>query len=178
MMSMATTPSTTTLPAPPILNKLTVGVGDMIVSADPTIEIVTFSLGSCIGLTIWDPVTHAGGLLHLMLPSSRSNPDKGRQQPAMFADTGIPRLFRSVYDLGGAKKRLIVKMAGGSACFPTQPWLDIGQQNLAAVRKLFWKNNVLIDGQHIRENLSRTMRLNLATGKTTIENAKLGKIEI
>lgn len=52
------------------MNKRIVGVGDMIVSNDPEDIIVTYALGSCLGVVIYDPVANVGGMLHAMLPDS------------------------------------------------------------------------------------------------------------
>src|SRR3954471_7007169 len=80
--------------------RVVVGVGDMSVSNNPSITLSTYALGSCIGVAVYDPGVKVGGLLHLMLPDSSISPAKATAQPAMFADTGLPLLFRS---LGGFK---------------------------------------------------------------------------
>ena len=93
---------------------IVVGVADMQASNDPERTLITYSLGSCIGISIYDPVARAGGLLHFMLPESSLDPDKAASRPFMFADTGIPRLFKVVYALGGEKRRMRVIVVGGS----------------------------------------------------------------
>ena len=72
--------------------KLVVGVADMKVSNNPEDSIITYSLGSCIGLIVWDPEAKVGGLLHYMLPDSNLDKQKAALNPAMFADSGIPAL--------------------------------------------------------------------------------------
>ena len=95
--------------APP-RKTLVVGVADMVVSNDSSAEIVTYSLGSCLGVTIYDPVKKIGGLLHLMLPDSKIDAAKAASMPYMFVDTGLPRLFHAAYNLGptaaGSRSRL------------------------------------------------------------------------
>ena len=75
----------------------------MISCNDAGADLVTHSLGSCIGVTAYDPVRKVGGLLHLMLPDSSIDATKAAKHPFMFADTGLPRLFHAVYALGGEK---------------------------------------------------------------------------
>ncbi len=70
-------------------SRITVGVGDVAVSNQPGAEIVTFSLGSCVGVLVHDPVAKVAGLLHLMLPDSTLNQARAQKQPAVFADTGV-----------------------------------------------------------------------------------------
>src|SRR5579871_3840087 len=96
------------------MTPLVVGVGDCKVSKDIDSTIVTYALGSCIAVMIHDPVAKVGGLLHFMLPESDMHGNKSHLSPFMFADTGIPRLFRSAYEVGAHKKRLVVTAAGGA----------------------------------------------------------------
>lgn len=156
----------------------TVDIADFKVSADPRVELITYSLGSCIGVSIWDPKVQVGGLLHFMLPDSKISPAKARQKPAMFADIAIPLLFRSAYELGAIKSRMVVKIAGGAKFFDTGPSMDVGKHNYVTLRKIFWRNGVLIEGEHIGDHISRTMRLDIATGQVTVENQKMGRIAI
>ncbi len=139
--------------------------------------LVTYSLGSCIGVAIWDPITHVGGMLHYMLPDSSIAPEKAEKNPAMFADTGLPLLFKSAYKLGAEKKRLVVKAAGGSQLLDDSGTFNIGKRNYLILRKIFWKNGVMINGEHIGGSISRTLRLNLQTGIVTVRT-KEGEVEI
>ncbi len=94
--------------------KQIVGVADMKVSNNPTDNVITYSLGSCIGLVIYDPVARAGGILHYMLPESAIDKEKASRKPFMFADTGIPRLFKAAYAMGAKKPRIKIFVAGGA----------------------------------------------------------------
>jgi len=108
---------TTTLikPAKPdTQGRIVVGVSDLAVSNDPDTLLITHALGSCIGVTVYDPVSKISGMLHFMLPSSKTSAEKAAEKPAMFGDTGIPLLFKSVYELGANKDRLVVCAAGGA----------------------------------------------------------------
>lgn len=147
-----------------------VDIADFQVSADSAAELVTYSLGSCIGVSIWDPEARVGGMLHYMLPQSTISPEKARTNPAMFADTGIPMLFRAAYELGAVKKRLIVKIAGGSSLLDDNGTFNIGKRNYIILRKIFWKNGVLIDAEDVGGSISRTLRLQVGSGRVTIRN--------
>ena len=151
-------------------NLAVVDIADLAVSRDPTATLITYSLGSCIGVAVWDPVAKVGGMLHYMLPESQLSPDKARQNPAMFADTGIPKLFRSLYDIGGVKSRLIVKVAGGSQLLDDNGTFNIGKRNYLALRKIFWKNGVMIKAEHVGGALSRTLKLEVGTGVCSVKS--------
>lgn len=149
---------------------MVVDIADLAVSNDPASALVTYSLGSCIGLAIWDPVAQVGGMLHYMLPESQLAPEKAKSSPAMFCDTGVPKLFRAAYDLGAVKSRLVVKVAGGSQLLDNNGTFNIGKRNYLALRKLFWKNGVMISAEHVGGAISRTLRLEVGTGEATIKS--------
>ena len=142
-----------------------VGVGDLAVTKDRGTELVTYSLGSCIGVLIHDTAACVGGLLHLMLPDSTLNPDRAQRQPAVFADTGLPMLFKQAYALGAKKGRLRVVVVGGSQVMDSAGHFNIGKRNYAAVRKIFWRNNVLIDKEDVGGNVNRTVSLEVGSGR-------------
>lgn len=153
------------------MSDVIVGISDLKVSNKADDVIITYALGSCIGIAIFDPVARVGGLLHYMLPESALDAVKARDNPAMFADTGIPLLFKSCYALGAEKKRIIVKVAGGASILDDTNFFRIGQKNIMAMRKIFWKNNVLIDKEDTGLNYNRTVRLEMITGKVFIRSS-------
>jgi chemotaxis protein CheD len=151
--------------------ELVVGISDLKVSNNPVDSMVTYALGSCIAVAVYDPAAKVGGLLHFMLPDSTLDAAKAKESPAMFADTGIPLLFKSCYKLGADKKRMVVKVAGGASILDESNFFRIGQKNIMAMRKLFWNNNVLIDAEDTGQNFNRTVRIDLGTGKCFIKRA-------
>src|SRR5476649_809063 len=90
----------------------TVGISEMIVERDTDNVIVTYSLGSCLGVAVFDPVARVGGMIHCMLPLSKIDPVKAQALPAMFVDTGIPALLQACFDLGADRSRLRLSVAG------------------------------------------------------------------
>ncbi len=148
--------------------KLVVGVGDLVVSGNDRAQIVTYALGSCLGVMAFDPVARVGGLLHVMLPDSGIDATKAANQPDMFVDTGVPRLFREAYKLGAVKERMVVTVAGGAAVQGGSDMFEIGKRNLIALRKILWKNSVMVKAQDVGGCCSRTVTLDLATGDVTL----------
>jgi chemotaxis protein CheD len=148
-----------------------VGVSDMRVSNDPDSVLITYSLGSCIGISIYDPVVKVGGLLHFMLPESRLDEGKARKNPLMFADTGVPALFKSAYELGAVKQRMKVIVVGGAQILDQKGFFNIGKRNNMAVRKLFWKNKVMIDYEAVGGNVNRTIKLQISDGEAWLKTS-------
>lgn len=152
--------------------RLTVGVADMKVSSRPGEVLVTYALGSCLGITVHDAVAGVGGMLHVMLPSAANHPEKALENPHMFVDTGVPLLFKACYRLGAAKERLVVKVAGGASAHEDEARdsFQIGKNNLVMLRRLFWKNGVLIRAQEVGGHVSRTLSLDVASGEVRIKS--------
>lgn len=158
--------------------RIIVGVADMKVSNHSESTLITYSLGSCIGVVVYDGVARVGGLLHFMLPESHIDPEKARRNPWMFADTGIPLLFKEAYKYGAEKARLVVKIAGGSQIMDDKGFFNIGKRNYAAMRKIFWRNNVLIKAEDVGGMINRTVRLEMATGKVWMKTSGEGEREL
>ena len=156
------------------MNPLVVGVGDCRVSNDPEHVLVTYALGSCIAVAIHDPVAQVGGLLHYMLPESGLDRTKAQQNPFLFADTGIPHLFHGAYDMGADKRRLIVAVAGGAQMMDQEGVFNIGKRNYLALRKIFWKAGVMVRAEEVGGLVSRTVRLEVASGRVSLHGSGLG----
>lgn len=138
--------------------------------------LVTHALGSCLGLVVHDPEAKIGGLLHAMLPLSKINPQKAETNPFMFVDTGVPELFKQLYDLGGKKSRLVVKAAGCASPLGKNEMFKIGERNYLVLKKLLWKNNILIESESIGGTNGRTVYFDVSTGQVDIisNGKKLG----
>lgn len=153
---------------PPPKKSLVVGMGDMLVSNDSSAQLITYSLGSCVGVVIYDPIVRIGGMLHAMLPDSTINAERASSRPNMFVDTGLPSMFHAVYALGGLKHRLVVKMAGGAEFLDQNKVFNIGHRNVEAVVAMLARNSVQLEAKATGGYESRTMRLDLQTGAVTL----------
>jgi chemotaxis protein CheD len=149
-----------------------VGVADIKVSNNAEERLVTYALGSCLGLAVYDPVAHVAGLLHVMLPTGAIDPDKMEQNPSMFVDSGVPVLFKECYKMGARKERMVVKVAGGShtGTSDEDDKYQIGKRNMLALRELLWKNGVILHAQETGGvQVSRTMWLEVSSGEVTLK---------
>ncbi|MEP6731908.1 MAG: chemotaxis protein CheD [bacterium] len=150
------------------LSRVIVGVADVAASADASMRLVTFALGSCLGITVYDPVAKVGAMLHVMLPDSALHRSRAETNPAVFVDTGVPLLFREAYRLGAVKHRLVIKVAGGASARSGSDLFEIGRRNMFALREVLWKNGVAITGHAVGGFAPRTITLNIATGNVLL----------
>jgi chemotaxis protein CheD len=155
--------------------KIVVGVADMKSSNKNGDEIITYSLGSCIGVAVFDPLVKVAGLLHFMLPESDLDLEKAKKNPFMFADTGIPRLFRELYKYGGKKQRMKVVIVGGAQILDQKGFFNIGKRNYMAVKKMFFRNNVFCDYEDVGGNINRTVTIKVDTGEVIIKTSGQGE---
>ncbi len=145
-----------------------VGVGQMEVSASKDDVLTTYSLSSCLGLSLYDPEAVTGGMIHCMLPLSRIDPDKAQANPHMFTDLGVPALLQALFHLGARRERLVAKAAGCGRRLDERDFFRIGERNYAVLRKVLWRNEILIAAEDVGGAWSRTLRLEMATGRTLV----------
>ena len=128
----------------------------------------TYSLGSCLGISIHDPVTRVGGLLHLMLPDSTIDPAKAVANPSMFVDTAVPALLRAAYQLKAEKSRLRVCVAGGAQILDDNNFFSIGRRNYDALLRVLERHGLSIHASAIGGQVNRTMMLRVSDGSVTL----------
>jgi chemotaxis protein CheD len=148
--------------------ELTVGIADVQVSASPEVELVTYGLGSCIAVLAFDPVSRCAGMLHLMLPTSAAAPERARDNPAIFADTGIPLLLRRMQQLRASTRRLVVKLVGGGSLCDESGVFEIGRRNYEAVRRALAEAQVAVLAEDVGGARPRTVRFHVGSGRVQV----------
>ncbi|MCI6097897.1 chemotaxis protein CheD [Anaerovibrio slackiae] len=155
-----------------------VGMADYKVGRAPD-TLISYGLGSCIGISLYDPQTKIGGLLHIMLPDS--NQSRANENRAKFADTGIPDMLEELIRMGAAKSRLVAKLAGGSQMFAFANASDImrvGLRNASASKEILKKLSIPIVGEDTGGNYGRTVQIDLSTGVYKVKTIDKGDKEI
>ncbi len=153
------------------MEQIVVGMADCRIGEGEGRVLVTYALGSCIGLTVYDPVAAVGGMLHFMLPDSTIDSVRGRDNPYMFADTGIPLLLNQVCGRGASKRRLVAHAVGGAQIMDQENVFEIGKRNYLALRRILWKAGLLLQGEAVGGMNSRTVRLDTGTGRVWFHEA-------
>ena len=153
------------------MTSLIVGISDCKVTRDPDAVLVTYALGSCIAVALYDPGAKVGGLLHYMLPESAIDAAKAARNPFMFADTGIPKLIEAIRANGGEPKRMLVRLAGGAQVLDSEGVFQIGKRNYLAARRILWKAGILIAAEAVGGEVSRTARMEVATGRMWVRES-------
>jgi chemotaxis protein CheD len=151
--------------------ELKVGIADYKVARAP-VKIITLGLGSCVGVTLFDPNNKVGGMVHIMLPDSTQF--KRATNPAKYADLAIPLLLEEVLKLGARRSSLQAKIAGGAQMFSfadKSTSLNIGQRNAEMAKYMLNKLGIKLFAEDTGKNYGRTMILDTATGDVLIRTA-------
>jgi chemotaxis protein CheD len=153
------------------VNELIVGVADCRVCSEPGQVLVTYALGSCIGLVVHDPQNGVGGLLHYMLPDSGIAPARALDNPYMFADTGIPLLLDKVCARGACRRSLVAQAIGAAQMMDPGDVFAVGKRNYQAVRRILWKAGILLQAEAVGGVQSRTVRVEIGTGRVWLQDS-------
>lgn len=153
-----------------VAQKLIVQVSDAKISRNLEDILITYSLGSCIGVCLYDPAVQVGGMLHYQLPDSKLDPAKAEAKPFMFADSGMRLLVNKMESLGANRKRLQVKIAGGATMQGCPQGFNIGQRNHLAIRKIAWQNRLFINSEDVGGSAPRNLTLTVADGLVTVKS--------
>ena len=149
--------------------ELKVGIGDMKLTRGEG-RIITYALGSCIGISFYDPAIKLGALLHIMLPERQSPTDASLFK---YADTGIAETLRKLKVFGMMKSRTIVKIAGGAKMFAIKgnaSFGNIGERNAAKVKQILRAEGLRLVAEDTGGTYARTMVVDVDTGKVTIKS--------
>lgn len=155
-----------------------VGLGELKLSRLPGEVLVAFGLGSCVAVCAYDPVGRIAGMLHVLLPECT---DGSVSTPARYANTGVPLLLDQLGKLGAIRSRLIIKISGGASVLQITGATDtakIGERNIKAVRTSLAAEGLCVRAADVGGTAGRTVRLEVATGKTLVRTAGQGSREL
>lgn len=148
-----------------------VGISDVKVSRSVDEVIVTYSLGSCIGVCLYDVRLKIGGMLHFQLPESKLDMERSRLRPCMFADSGLAYLLQEMKNNGSSLLGLQAKIAGGASMQNGPSNFEIGKRNCLAIRKALWKAGIMLAADDVGGGNARTLYLDIETGQVSIKSA-------
>ena len=149
---------------------IVVAISDAKVSSRAEDVIMTYSLGSCIAVALFDPLVKVAGMLHFQLPSSTADAARAAERPLMYGDTGMLWLLEKMSQRGAERRRLQVHLAGGANMLNDHGLFDIGRRNHASIRKILWHNKMLINAEHVGGASPRNIQINVVDGSVVIKH--------
>lgn len=155
--------------------KLVVGIADMKMEKGAGM-LITYALGSCIGICLYDPGIKLGAMIHIMLPI---NMETGRKNTMKYADTGIRETVKQMEAKGALRSRITAKIAGGAKMFEVSGGSslgNIGQRNIESVHMNLKKEGIRILKEDVGGSVARTLLFDVSNGTGYIRS--YGKPEI
>lgn len=130
---------------------------------------ITYALGSCIGICLYDPAIKLAALVHIMLPL---NMEAGRKNPLKYADTGIRETLRQMEAKGGRRSRMVAKIAGGAKMFEVNGGTlgNIGQRNIESVHMVLKREGIKLAKEDVGGTVARTLLFDAATGQGCVRS--------
>ena len=142
-------------------NKITIGIADMKLARGQGM-LITYALGSCIGICLHDPLLKLGALIHIMLPL---NMETNRTNTMKYADTGLRETLRQMEAMGANRTRITAKIAGGAKMFETGGSLgNIGQRNIESVHLNLKKEGIRLLKEDVGGSVARTLLFDVNSG--------------
>ena len=145
---------------------LAAGIGEMVLSRDPASVLVAWGLGSCVALSVWDPIVGVAGLAHFMLPLGPTG-----VPPAKFVESGIDPFLEAFSKLGGSTRRAHLKAAGGASMLTVMTGgLDIGRRNSETLAKELVARGLTLKGSALGGTAGRTVQLSVGDGRFLVKS--------
>lgn len=159
-------------------NPIVIGISDLNVTKPPT-TLITYALGSCVGICLYDKQAKVAGLAHIMLPLSTEAKDKSNIMK--FSDTATVAMIKKMETLGASRSRLTAKIAGGAQMFAIQSGnesFNIGKRNVIATKKVLNALNIRIIAEDTGLDYGRTIEFSAETGMLKVKSIAKGIKEI
>ena len=157
---------------PSMNNPISLGLGELAASRNPEDVLVAYGLGSCLGISMIDPVAHVAGLLHAVLPEGQNDAEHADQSAyGKYVDRGIENLLDAMEKEGGNRNRLVIRVVGGANML-VAPGLtsafDIGTRNIEKARMTFQRLRLKVTAEEVGGHIGRTIRVYVADGRVTV----------
>mgnify|MGYP006272230487 CR=1 FL=1 len=153
--------------------RIHVGISDMRISDDPKVVLVTHSLGSCLGVTAYDPVRKMGGMIHCLLPQMDEDSSNNSVNPYMYVVPGVEQMLTEMSKRGAVIGRLIIKAAGGGDFVNSLGHFNIGKSNTQIFQEWITHRRLKLSNKIFGGNNPKTLYLYIDGGRCLISS--LGK---
>lgn len=150
-------------------NTINVGIAQFKETEDPSMTLVAPHLGSCLGVAVYSPSIGKVAMVHCLLPLAKADPEKAKENPYMYVDTGVGLVINDFLKTGVPKSELQIFVAGGANINDANGVFEIGKNNFTVLRKLLWKNGLLLKGECVGGTNSKTIFLSPSDGKARVK---------
>jgi len=153
--------------------EIEIGIAEMAVAKIPAV-LITRSIGSCVGIALYDPINKIGGLVHVMNPDSNIiKNNKGRKNHAKFADLAVKAMVDKMIKVGAKKKCIIAKLVGGAKMFSAvcdNSIMNIGARIVKASKTALEVEGIDIVAEDVGRNYGRMIEFDTRNGSMKIKS--------
>jgi chemotaxis protein CheD len=156
-----------------------VGIAEGAVAKSPQ-RLRTSGLGSCVGIVLFDGITHIAGMVHIMLPECPAEKTE-TVNPTKYADSGIEWLIQHLESAGAQVNQLKSKIAGGAQMFNFAGKSDImrvGPRNVEAVKHSLRRFRIPLLAEDVGGSVGRTIEFDIDTLDLWVRTAMKGTYKI
>jgi chemotaxis protein CheD len=163
-------------------DKIKVGMADWKMGRNQDI-LITFGLGSCVALALWNAKDKVATMAHIMLPDSKLIRYRQDVNPAKFADTALANMLQELAKLGFVKEMFRAKLVGGANMFTfagksTTAGMNVGQRNVTAVKEELARLAIPLVGEDTGGTSGRSVEFYVVDGTLHIRTAMFGEKDI
>jgi chemotaxis protein CheD len=157
----------------PAQQRISVGIGQLAVTKDAGAVLIAYGLGSCVGVSVYDPANKVAAMVHVLLPASDKGGGPDPKEPARYADHAVEALIAQLTKAGGSRNQLRVKVAGGASVLgaANAQKFKIGERNAEAIKEQLRKHGLRVSAEDLGGERGRTMELFTADGRTMVRTA-------
>ena len=158
------------------MEQVRVGIAEMRVERAPGL-LVAYGLGSCVGVALYDPEEHLGGMAHTLLPHRREGVDAFRV--SKFVDSAIAAMVAEMQSRGAVRQRLWAKIFGGATMFRSQVAVDddgVGTRNARAARETLARFDIPLVAEDVGGCHGRSVEFDLSTGRILVRTLRRGEV--
>lgn len=155
-----------------------VGMAEMKIAQAPA-RLISRALGSCLGITLYDPFKKMGAMVHVMLPDI--DKAKIKSNPCRFVNSAVKKMVEELVKNGCVKSTLGAKLFGGAQMFSfiaSDSILNIGEKNIEMARSILQELGIKILAEEVGGTFGRTIKLDLENGKVIMETVSWGTKEV
>ncbi|MCL2099956.1 MAG: chemotaxis protein CheD [Oscillospiraceae bacterium] len=161
------------------MSSIVIGISDMNVVKGSD-SVITYALGSCVGVAMYDSARKIAGLAHILMPSSAEVRDTNLNI-MKYTDTAVPELLRRMERAGASSFNIVAKLAGGAQMFNmggAGAQFHIGERNVAMAQEMLRKLRIKLVAQDTGANYGRTVEIFAENGIYRIKAIAKGTKEI
>jgi chemotaxis protein CheD len=156
------------------MDKVVVRIADYRIAEAPA-TLVTYGLGSCVAVALYDSEKRIGGLCHILLPSSTGARASGN--PKKFADLCLSGMLHDMENSGYEVSGMVAKIAGGASMFdlPNKDKISsIGERNRDAVLIELAKRRIPLIAEDTGGSYGRTVEFHTGNGDMLVKSIRSG----